>query len=210
MNTGIGDAINLGWKLAMVIQGRAPAALLDSYEPERIAFARKLVATTDRAFTAVVASGLTGTIVRRALMPLLFRLGTSVAIARRTMFRLVSQIEIEYQDSQLSEGKAGHVAAGDRLPWVADVDNFAPLASLDWQAHVYGEPSNDVRRVCDALDIPLHAFPWTEGARHAGLGRDALYLVRPDGYVGFAAEGHHDAGLSAYWSRHQLRMTRPR
>src|SRR5712675_2911037 len=47
MNTGIGDAINLAWKLAMVVQKRAAIRLLDSYEPERIAFARRLVATTD-------------------------------------------------------------------------------------------------------------------------------------------------------------------
>ena len=53
MNTGIGDAINLAWKLAAVLQGRAPATLLDSYEPERIGFARRLVKTTDRAFSVV-------------------------------------------------------------------------------------------------------------------------------------------------------------
>ena len=42
MNTGIGDAVNLAWKLAAVLQGRAGSAILDSYEPERIAFARRL------------------------------------------------------------------------------------------------------------------------------------------------------------------------
>jgi 2-polyprenyl-6-methoxyphenol hydroxylase-like FAD-dependent oxidoreductase len=53
MNTGIGDAVNLAWKLAAVLHGRAKPSLLDSYEPERIAFARRLVATTDQAFTGV-------------------------------------------------------------------------------------------------------------------------------------------------------------
>src|SRR5262249_22914318 len=48
MNTGIGDAINLAWKLAAVLAGRAPDRVLDSYEAERIGFARRLVATTDR------------------------------------------------------------------------------------------------------------------------------------------------------------------
>jgi 2-polyprenyl-6-methoxyphenol hydroxylase-like FAD-dependent oxidoreductase len=57
MNTGIGDAVNLAWKLAAVLRGRAKASLLDSYEPERIAFARRLVATTDRAFTGVTSPG---------------------------------------------------------------------------------------------------------------------------------------------------------
>ena len=56
MNTGIGDAVNLAWKLAAVLQGHADASILDSYEPERIAFARRLVATTDRAFTGVTSA----------------------------------------------------------------------------------------------------------------------------------------------------------
>jgi 2-polyprenyl-6-methoxyphenol hydroxylase-like FAD-dependent oxidoreductase len=53
MNTGIGDAVNLGWKLAAVLAGRAPDSLLDTYEAERIGFARRLVATTDRVFSVV-------------------------------------------------------------------------------------------------------------------------------------------------------------
>src|SRR5260370_22234634 len=42
MNTGIGDAVNLAWKLAAVVRGRANASILDSYAPERIAFSRRL------------------------------------------------------------------------------------------------------------------------------------------------------------------------
>src|SRR5262249_33298505 len=57
MNTGIGDAVNLAWKLADVLRGRADATLLDTYEPERIAFARRLVATTDRAFILITSRG---------------------------------------------------------------------------------------------------------------------------------------------------------
>src|SRR5208282_2955145 len=57
MNTGIGDAVNLAWKLAWVLGGRAPDALLDSYEAERIGFARRLVASTDRAFGIATADG---------------------------------------------------------------------------------------------------------------------------------------------------------
>src|SRR5262249_24308640 len=64
MNTAIGDAINLAWKLAAVLAGRAPDALLDSYEAERIGFARRLVATTDRVFTFVSAEGRVADILR--------------------------------------------------------------------------------------------------------------------------------------------------
>ena len=58
MNTGIGDAVNLGWKLADVVRGRAGPQILASYEPERIAFARWLIASTDRAFQRVVGQGI--------------------------------------------------------------------------------------------------------------------------------------------------------
>jgi 2-polyprenyl-6-methoxyphenol hydroxylase-like FAD-dependent oxidoreductase len=57
MNTGIGDAINLAWKLAAVLRGQAPDSRLDSYEAERIVFARRLVRTTDAAFSFVTAEG---------------------------------------------------------------------------------------------------------------------------------------------------------
>ena len=55
MNTGLQDAYNLGWKLALAVSGKADAALLDSYNAERLPVAQRLLATTDRAFKLVVA-----------------------------------------------------------------------------------------------------------------------------------------------------------
>ena len=70
MNTGIGDAINLAWKLAWVLQDRANVSILESYESERVAFARRLVETTDQGFTAVTSSKLS----QDFCVPTLFRL----------------------------------------------------------------------------------------------------------------------------------------
>src|SRR5580704_8086270 len=69
MNTGIGDAINLAWKLAAVVHGRADAQLLASYAEERMPFARRLVATTDRAFELISAKGRLATAIRDDVMP---------------------------------------------------------------------------------------------------------------------------------------------
>jgi 2-polyprenyl-6-methoxyphenol hydroxylase-like FAD-dependent oxidoreductase len=69
MNTGIGDAINLAWKLAAVLAGHVPDKLLDSYEAERIGFARRLVATTDRVFSFVTAEGRIADIIRTRVAP---------------------------------------------------------------------------------------------------------------------------------------------
>jgi 2-polyprenyl-6-methoxyphenol hydroxylase-like FAD-dependent oxidoreductase len=194
MNTGIGDAVNLAWKLAAVLRGRAKVSLLDTYEPERIAFARRLVATTDRAFTTVTSSGPLARFVRLRVVPVLAPLLFSSRVLRRLLFRTVSQVNVNYRVSSLSRGRVGSVHAGDRLPWVkADQngtgeDNFAPLKSLDWQLHVYGEGAPEVRAFSAEQKLPLHVFPWRAEMKQSGLRRDALYLVRPDGYVAVAAD----------------------
>ncbi|HYZ34084.1 MAG TPA: FAD-dependent monooxygenase [Crenalkalicoccus sp.] len=204
MNTGIGDAVNLAWKLAQVLRGRAAPALLESYEPERIGFARSLVESTDRAFRSITGSGPGSQILRRFLMPHLLPFLWGFSAARRVMFRTISQVRIAYHDSPLSEGAAGEVQGGDRLPWVAEVDNFAPLRSLDWQLHVHGEAAPALTGAARELGVALHAFPWTGAAAAAGLARDAAMLVRPDGHVALAMARQDPAALRSYAERHGL------
>ena len=204
MNTGIGDAVNLAWKLAAVVNGRADQSLLDSYEPERIAFARRLVATTDQAFTAVTSDGTIARHIRLDVVPVVIPMVFSFAATRRFMFRTISQTAVNYRGSPLSEGRAGSVHGGDRLPWVAadsnDVDNFAPLTSLDWQVHVYGSATPEIQAVCKERTLPLHVFPWRLESGRAGLRRNAVYLVRPDGYVALAdPESNNAAAIASYF-----------
>jgi len=195
MNTGIGDAVNLAWKLAAVLNhGARDDDLLATYERERIGFARRLVATTDRAFTVVSKRGGIARWVRTWLVPVIMPALFRLAAVRRFLFRTVSQTAIRYRDSPLSAGAAGAVRGGDRLPWVETVpgdDNFAPLASRCWQVHVYGTLSNRLAATCAELGLPLHRFPWRPGMRRAGLRRTALYLLRPDGYLGLV-DAHAD------------------
>jgi 2-polyprenyl-6-methoxyphenol hydroxylase-like FAD-dependent oxidoreductase len=135
MNTGIGDAINLAWKLKAALDG-APDALLDSYETERIAFARRLVKTTDQAFTVATADGQFANLVRVWLAPAVLEAALSFEAVREFAFRTVSQINLNYRASPLSQGRAGHVHAGDRMPWVVvdGVDNYHALNETVWQA----------------------------------------------------------------------------
>jgi 2-polyprenyl-6-methoxyphenol hydroxylase-like FAD-dependent oxidoreductase len=201
MNTGIGDAINLAWKLAAVAAGRAPEVLLDSYEAERIGFAWRLVASTDRAFTFATGQGRFAAFVRMHLAPIVIPTAFKFEAVRRFAFRTVSQTTINYRDSPLSRGSAGNVQGGDRLPWVqADgSDNFAPLSAIAWQVHVYGSAKPAVTAWCERRDVSLHVFPWQAEYEAAGLARDALYLLRPDTYIAMAdANGSVDA-LAKYF-----------
>jgi 2-polyprenyl-6-methoxyphenol hydroxylase-like FAD-dependent oxidoreductase len=207
MNTGIGDAVNLAWKLAAILQNAAPASLLASYEVERIAFARRLVATTDRAFTFVTADGRIADLVRTRLAPLLISRLTSIEAVREFMFRTISQITLNYRGMPLSVGTAGEVHGGDRLPWLGAVaaDNHAPLSLPVWQVHVYGAPSDALTRWCGAHGLPLEVFPWQQQFATAGLARDALYLLRPDTYVALADATGNALPLERYFAERQIR-----
>jgi 2-polyprenyl-6-methoxyphenol hydroxylase-like FAD-dependent oxidoreductase len=208
MNTGIGDAIDLAWKLAAVLHGHAPDNLLDSYEAERIGFARRLVATTDRAFSFATAEGRIADILRTRVVPVLFPRAIAFEAVREYIFRTVSQITLNYRNGPLSVGSAGHVHGGDRLPWVP-IDgkvNFEPLAAMTWQVHVYGSASAELVTWCTGHDVPLHVFDWRSEHEAAGLARNAIYLLRPDTYVALAdASGALDA-LDRYCADHGIRI----
>jgi len=209
MNTGIGDAINLAWKLAAVVHERAPLGLLDSYEPERIAFARRLVKTTDRAFQFVTSES---PLVKRARMKLAPQVLSALLerrLTRRWAFRTVSQTRIEYRTSPLSQGAAGRVHAGDRLPWLPgegrEPDNFEPLRSLGWQLHVYGQASAPLRAQAETLGLSLHVFAWRPAAERAGFEENAAYLLRPDGYVAYADSEASPGRLAEYLGSRGIR-----
>jgi len=207
MNTGIGDAINLAWKLAAVVAGRAPNGLLDSYEAERIGFARRLVATTDRAFSFATAEGQLADILRTRIAPVVIPTAFAFEAVRRFAFRTVSQIMLNYREGPLSVGVAGNVHGGDRLPWasVDGADNFASLTAMDWQVHVYGTASPALTAWCAHHNIPLHPFAWRAEYDRTGLARDALYLLRPDSYVALAdATGAPDT-LDRYFAERGIK-----
>ncbi|GAC1310494.1 MAG: FAD-dependent monooxygenase [Vulcanimicrobiaceae bacterium] len=202
MNTGIGDAVNLAWKLAAVLDGGGAETLLDTYEPERIAFARRLVATTDRAFVLIASPSA----VARRLRPLVTRAFAALSHLRRVRrlaFLTVSQLAVTYRGNALACGAAGRIRAGDRLPWVVvdpktGADNHAPLASRRWQVHAYDSVSPHVRTTCAGTGIALHVFPWRSAFRRVGLVRGAIFVVRPDGYIGYAGRGRCGAEIARY------------
>jgi hypothetical protein len=128
-------------------------------------------------------------------------------------------VNVNYRASSLSRGRVGSVHGGDRLPWVkidpdgtsldgttlngggpngAGKDNFAPLRSLDWELHVYGETAPEVRTLSLEQNLPLHVFPWRAGMKQSGLRRNALYLVRPDGYVAVATDRNYAETVRSY------------
>jgi hypothetical protein len=94
------------------------------------------------------------------------------------------------------------------LPWVkldgVDEDNFKPLASMDWQVHVYGDEASAFRTSCNSRKLPLHVFPWRPEMEAVGPARNAAYLVRPDGYVGLPDTEARAAAIASYLDTHEI------
>jgi hypothetical protein len=188
MNTGISDAVNLAWKLAAVLAGNAPDSLLDTYETERIGFARRLVATTDRVFSLATAEGRIADIVRTRIVPVIFPMVVAFEAVRDYIFRTVSQITLNYRGSALSVGAAGHVHG---------------------QVHVYGAAKPELARWCTDHHVDLQVFDWTPQHEAAGLARDALYLLRPDTYVAVADTSGAPEVVDRYCAQRGLRLAGP-
>lgn len=200
MNTGIGDAINLSWKLAAVVKGKAAPSLLETYETERIVFARTLTATTDRVFQTIVSHKFRGTLLRKFFMPFILPSLFKFSIFEKNAFKILSQIHINYRKSAISKGKAGKIFGGMRLPWfkTAEWDNFQPLRSCDWQIHIYGQARKELIDFTHSQSLEIHEFAWEPQMRKVGLRQNALYLIRPDGHVAFANSAQKVGALKAY------------
>lgn len=200
MNTGIGDAFNLAWKLAAVIKGKHSEDLLDTYEEERLPFARLLVDTTDKAFKALISTNILGSFIRKIVFPKILPVALKFAAVRRAFFMVLSQIRINYRKCTLSIGKSGKISSGDRLPWIKCnlYDNYLPLCSLDWQVHIYGKLNAQLRAYANSVSISFHQFVWNNTCRDAGLKEDKVYVIRPDGYIGLICSNNNLSGLREY------------
>lgn len=196
MNTGMGDAVNLGWKLAAVASGRGPARLLDTYEAERMPFARQLVRTVDQAFVAVSSPSAWARFVRLRLVPRVAPALLGVGAVRRLAFRNVGQLALGYTDGPLAEGRAGRVRGGERPAWMPGLE--AAFRTPGWTLLVVGPVSDDARRWAEARRIGLHTVDLSGAVRRAGYAEGAVLLLRPDAYVGLAAPAFDAARFSAY------------
>jgi hypothetical protein len=211
MNTGLQDAYNLAWKLALVAQGRATPALLDTYEQERIPVARRLLETTDRAFQLVVSEGWLASLLRTKIIARIAATAMRIEPIRRFAFRTVAQIGISYPDSTLSQALAGvskrAPKAGDRFPWMrvklgtddALKDLYREMDDTRFKLLLIGQSAGSVRDsdLLQVLAIALDAAGEAELAR-AGISAPSFFLLRPDGHVGLCGAAFDAAAVTKY------------
>jgi 2-polyprenyl-6-methoxyphenol hydroxylase-like FAD-dependent oxidoreductase len=214
MNTGLQDAYNLAWKLALVASGRAGAALLDSYADERIPVATRLLSTTDRAFSLIVSDSRLAGLFRTRVLARIAAFAMKLDRVRTLAFRTISQTGIRYRDSPLSETQAGLPSdaprAGDRFPWLrlklrSDgpiEDLFEALDDTRFNLILIGQPAppggvpglGDLLRI---LAVPGDSANDRELVR-AQVPQPSFYFLRPDGHVGLAGTRMDAAAVTRY------------
>jgi hypothetical protein len=224
MNTGLQDAYNLAWKLALVLQGRAKPELLDTYGEERLAVAKNLVSTTDRAFYIITGQQPLMQAVRQYLLPpamwVVNGLIRKLKRLRRLMFRTLSEIGIQYRKSPLSahslQGRFPYGAPrpGDRLPFIEFEEDGArtDLQQLASPVHytllVFSRANSTFKADLisgfeDAITVRKVPYSLEREALYRALGirREGFYLVRPDMYIAFRSNAGHEQGLRDYLGR---------
>jgi hypothetical protein len=226
MNTGLQDAYNLAWKLALVVQGHADAGLLDSYEQERIPVAQRLLKTTDRGFQLVVSDSWIARALRTQIIARVAAFAMTIERVRKLAFRTISQVGIHYRQSALSETLAGMPkeapAAGDRFPWLhikfaangPAEDLYRKLDDTRFNLLLIGQPSPPAGAF-DAFagSLNVHAIP-ADAANEAVLSgakipSSCFYLLRPDGYVGLCGPRLEAEAVASYASQHLNLAGRP-
>ena len=221
MNTGLQDAYNLGWKLALVVSGRAETSLLDSFEAERMPVAHRLLATTDRAFRLIVSKHWFAGIFRTKIMATVLARAMKRSRARRAAFMALSQIGIDYRTSPLSSTLAaapGAPQAGDRFPWLHLAfraggplqDVFRKMDDTRFTLLVLGQPgpADGIAGFRDLVNV--HTVPLTPenelAMSAASIMTPAYYLVRPDGHIAIAGSRFDESALRLWFADHGVHI----
>jgi 2-polyprenyl-6-methoxyphenol hydroxylase-like FAD-dependent oxidoreductase len=189
MNTGLQDAYNLAWKLALVLRGQANEHLLETYHDERRANASSLINTTDRAFGFLVSPNPFVAFARDWLLPRIAPGLLNTKFLQRKFFLTISQTALNYRKQTLSVGHTrGPVQAGDRFPWFSDngQDVFAKMTGTRFTLFTLGDWSSRLSELealrSELLKVVCISNPSLKVYAQTGL-KDGLYLVRPDGYI---------------------------
>jgi len=226
MNSGLQDAFNLAWKLALVCQNHCSEALLDSYQAERRSVAEMVVASGDAAESAQMVAGSDARRTRDATI----RSALADPATRHHEAVAEAELDIDYGDSPIVMGRGSDaIRPGQRLPdWIGVGSKYGPAGMLHEHAQRAGhtafliggesvslgeldrtlqnlksladgrivEKVVAVAATADAAAAEAHLEPAT--AKKLGIGEMTLLVIRPDGHVGLQARSSHVEALAAY------------
>jgi 4,5-epoxidase len=199
MNTGMQDATNLAWKLALVVAGRASAELLDTYGQERLPVAQQVLGLTEAFVRFGTAPRSARRTLRDALLPAL-----RLPLAQRRLARRLAETSVSYATSPLTRpGRVrGLPRSGERMPDLTVDSTEGPTtlyAALRHGRHVVltrGVGTFDATTYDGLVDVVSASLP-----------HGASALVRPDGYLAAVGTAFDTSEIHTYL--HSVLATAP-
>jgi hypothetical protein len=227
MNTGLQDSYNLAWKLAMVIQGKSKASLLDTYSSERVVVAKNVVRGTDRAFTLVTSRNFFAKLFRVHALPFFLQLLLPILVKQQSIrhffFRRISEIGIQYRKGSLSQhSSTGNYPTyapkpGERLPYINYLEDgkminiHDKVKSNDFHLFIFSKYSSidAMSRIAEkyahllSFEIIQYTSDTDELFKRFGIVDGGCYLVRPDLYIAYRSAkpdaDHFEAYLQQFF-----------
>ncbi|GCE12474.1 FAD-dependent oxidoreductase [Tengunoibacter tsumagoiensis] len=251
MNTGIQDAFNLAWKLALVARNVAEESLLDSYTAERTPIATTVLRGAKGFTLAIGNPTLTMQYVRNIIMKSFFLLKPLRSVLNGQVSKVLSGLSLSYKQSQIVtedwrvEGintrNMGGLLSGERLPDIHyGFDNTARLYNLlhstDHTVLLFAglqSDETDLLRIRELAEYSAQQQKWLRpvliapnpesydslkewsgtttcildqyGTLHHRFGaeKQTLYLIRPDGYIGYRNQPATPGNFESY-AKHVL------
>ena len=199
MNTGIQDAYNLAWKLALVLRGDTGEKLLETYNEERLENAKHLLKTTDRMFQFVASPEWFLEFLRMNVLPYFAKYIMRFSAVKQFVFPLVSQTGISYRKSSISNhsGDEGfEVEAGDRMPYfqINAESIYDKLNDPKFHFVTFTDTKTDESL---RADIESHYYGLIDFnavsldgriAEIFGMDKPFCVLLRPDNHVGYISK----------------------
>ncbi len=221
MNTGIQDVTNLAWKLGLVVKKGTSIKLLDTYETERHPVGKILLKTTDQFFSLLTAKGFFISKLRNWIFPFVISFLFSKKNIERRLFWFMSQLNIHYAKNQFNyeiiekfhQIFQGGPCPGYRAP-NASVNSSSLFKLLGHKPFnilcftTKEEQTNKLKEKINALIkndkdwLQVHVFVLSPANKllfkRYGVVASAIYVIRPDGYVGFRINSDNYLLLEAY------------
>jgi 2-polyprenyl-6-methoxyphenol hydroxylase-like FAD-dependent oxidoreductase len=191
MNSGLQDAFNLAWKLALVCDGVADTSLLDSYESERRPVAEMVVRSGDLTEQGEILTDPAARLDRDTAI----RSAFAEPAPRHNEIVAETELDVEYSASPIVFGNAGRTfAPGQRVPGTIPVRSKGHTIVVAGDADLLDglQKVKDGSRVFETIvSLSMNDVPDISGGTTAAV-------VRPDGYVGMRSERDHFAALARY------------
>ncbi len=201
MNTGLQDAYNLAWKIAMTVKGTGSDNLLHTYEQERLPFAKHLIASTDKLFGMLTSGNWFHRAFRLTILPFFLPVFIYFKKYRKRVFRALSQIGIKYINSDLTINRILQslpIKAGEQFPYIITKDGtsvYHLMKASAFHALVFTTEESTLVKEMQELEAELgkimqvHDFSEEEAVRaRLKIKSNVVILVRPDHYIGLITD----------------------